>query len=165
MKKILKWTAIVLLIAFIVIQFIRPEKNRSNAASPYAIQNKYPVPQDVAKILEVACNDCHSNNTRYPWYAEIQPVGWWLKGHIDDGKRDLNFDEYLSYPPRRQYKRMEDLVSLVKKDAMPLNSYLWIHKDAKLDDKQKEALFTWANAVRDSMKANYPPDSLIRKAN
>ena len=74
--KIYKRILILLLIIFIGIQFIRPTKNKSGNISANDISTKYPVPDSVQAILKVACNDCHSNNTRYPWYAEIQPVAW-----------------------------------------------------------------------------------------
>ena len=162
-KKILRGTFWILLILFIAIQFYRPARNKATGPFANAIENKYPMPEEVKNILKASCNDCHSNNTVYPWYAEIQPVRWWLDGHITDGKRGLNFDEYLSYPIRKQYKRMADLNELVKKDEMPIKSYLWIHKYAKLNDQQKLSLANWANAIRDSIKSNYPPDSLVRK--
>lgn len=163
LKKILKRTLLVVLLAFIVIQFFRPAKNKATGPFANAIANKYPVPDDVKTILKASCNDCHSNNTVYPWYAEVQPFAWWLDGHIKDGKRGLNFDEFLSYPIRRQYKRLDDIKELVKKDEMPLKSFLWIHKYAKLSDQQKLTITDWATSLRDSIKANYPPDSLVRK--
>ncbi|HNH22632.1 MAG TPA: heme-binding domain-containing protein, partial [Ferruginibacter sp.] len=110
-----------------------------------------------------SCNDCHSNNTVYPWYAEVQPVAWWLNEHIEDGKKDLNFSEFASYRPRRQYKKLEEINELVKENEMPLNSYLWIHKDAKLSDQQKLTLANWVEATRDTLEARYPIDSLVRK--
>ena len=82
MKRILKKILIILLIIFILLQFIRPAKNKSEGVSPNDISTKYPVPDSVQAILKVACNDCHSNNTRYPWYAEIQPVVWLSLIHI-----------------------------------------------------------------------------------
>ena len=162
-KKILKRTFQVLLVIFIAIQFYRPARNKASGPFANAIENKYPMPADVQLILKTSCNDCHSNHTVYPWYAEIQPVRWWLDGHISEGKRGLNFDEYLSYSIRKQYKRMDDINELVKDDNMPLNSYLWIHKYAKLNDQQKSTISNWTNSVRDSIKANYPPDSLTGK--
>jgi len=161
LKKILKRTFLVLLLAFIVIQFFRPTKNKATGPFANDIANKYPMPEDVKTILKASCNDCHSNNTVYPWYAEVQPVAWWLDGHIKDGKRGLNFDEFLSYRIPKQYKRLNDINELVKKDEMPLNSYLWIHKYAKLNDQQKLTISNWVTSVRDSIKASYPPDSLI----
>ena len=160
LKKIL----IVLLVVLAIIQFFRPKRNVSEQKiSPNDITAVYTVPTDVQSILSKACNDCHSNNTRYPWYANIQPVAWWLDHHIKEGKRGLNFNEFSTYRIRKQYRRMEDIVDLVKKDEMPLASYTIIHTDAKLSDGEKQALTTWAEKIRDTMQAKYPVDSLIGK--
>ena len=163
MKRVFKRILIVLLIIFVLIQFIRPEKNKSEGMSPNDISTIYPVPDSIQTILKVACNDCHSNNTRYPWYAEIQPVTWWLNNHIVDGKKDLNFSEYTKYRIRKQYIKFEQIIELVKENAMPLASYTWIHKDAILSDREKQAIINWAEWNRDSIQAHYPPDSLRRK--
>lgn len=163
MKKFFKRLFLVLLLAFIVIQFFRPAKNKSGGISKNDITALYAVPQDVQTILKTSCYDCHSNNTVYPWYAEVQPVAWWLDDHVQDGKKDLNFSEFASYRPRRQYRKLEEINELVKENEMPLNSYLWIHKDAKLSDQQKLTLANWVIAVRDTMKTHYPIDSLERK--
>jgi hypothetical protein len=95
---------IALLLIFIVTQFIRPAKNKSGKIEATDITTKYIVPGDVQKILKASCYDCHSNNTVYPWYAELQPIGWWLSNHIDEGKRELNFSQFMSYPIGKQYK-------------------------------------------------------------
>ncbi len=163
MKKIFKRILIALLIIFIAIQFIRPAKNRSEGISANDISTKYPVPDSVQAILKVACYDCHSNNTRYPWYAEIQPVAWWLNNHIKDGKRGLNFSEFTSYRIKKQFHRLDDINKQVKKNEMPLSSYTLIHTDAKLTEGQKLAIAAWATSIRDSIKAHYPPDSLGKK--
>lgn len=163
LKKILKRTFQILLVAFIVIQFFRPAKNKAEVISKHDISTLYPVPENVLSILKTSCYDCHSNNTVYPWYAEVQPVAWWLDKHIQDGKKDLNFSEFADYRIRRQYKKLEEINELVKEGEMPLESYLWVHKDAKLDQQQKLLLATWVQSVRDTIKAAYPPDSLVRK--
>ena len=163
LKKILKRTFQILLLAFIVIQFFRPAKNKAESISNNDISKLYAVPEDVQIILKTSCYDCHSNNTRYPWYNNIQPVAWWLNNHIQDGKKDLNFSEFASYRIRRQYKKLEEINDLVKKDEMPLDSYLWIHKDAKLSEQHKLTLANWVQSVRDTIKASYPADSLERK--
>jgi hypothetical protein len=154
---------LVLLFALVVIQFIHPKKNKSKGAQPNYIGNVYPVPEDAKAILAKACNDCHSNNTRYPWYANFQPVHWWLNKHIVNGKKHINYDEYTNRPLRYQYHKMEETVEMVEDGKMPLNSYTWTHKDAKLTETEKNALKAWANGVMDSMKARYPIDSLERK--
>lgn len=162
--KIFKRILLILLIALLAIQFVRPAKNESTDKSKH-ISTLYAVPADVNTILTKACNDCHTNNTIYPWYAEVQPVTWWLDDHIKEGKSHLNFDEYSTYNLRRQYHKMEEVIEQVKEKEMPLNSYTWVHRDAKLTNDERVALTNWAQSVMDTMKAHYPIDSLIRKRN
>ncbi len=159
--KILKKILIALLCVFIVIQFFRPKKNRSAEITANHIYSMYPASPEVKAVLDKACNDCHSNNTKYPWYAQVQPVTWWLNNHIKDGKRHLNFSEFGASRIARQYKKLEECNEQVKEAEMPLNSYTWIHKNAILTDKEKETLAYWVNAIRDSIKAKYPADSLV----
>lgn len=154
-----------LLVALIIIQFIHPKKNKAEGSQPNYIGNNFTVPADVKTILEKACNDCHSNNSNYPWYANLQPVHWWMEKHIKDGKKHLNYDEYTNRPLRYQYHKMEETIEMIKEGEMPLNSYTWTHKDAKLSEEEKTKLISWAESVMDNMKSKYPIDSLVRKKN
>ena len=163
-KKIITRSLLVLLVVFILIQFFRPAKNIDLSSHfSHEISTKYPLPDSIQTILEKSCYDCHSNNTVYPWYASIQPAAWWLNSHIKEGKREINFSEFTSYPIRRQYKKLKDLIDQVKEDEMPLSSYTLIHRYAILSKPQQDALINWASGLRDSIKANYPPDSLVKK--
>jgi hypothetical protein len=152
-----------LLICLVIIQFIRPAKNTNTIDVSKQITAVAAVPENVNVILKKACNDCHSNNTNYPWYSNIQPVYFWLNDHIKEGKREINFDEFATYRLRRQYHKMEELIEQVKEGEMPLSSYTLIHKDAKLTDAEKGTLTGWAQGIMDSMKAKYPIDSLVKK--
>jgi hypothetical protein len=98
-------------------------------------------------ILDKACNDCHSNNTKYPWYSNFQPVAWWLDHHVDEGKGEINFDEFLTYPAKKARHKMEEVNEMVKEGEMPLNSYTWVHKDAVLTQAEKLVLAEWAVAT------------------
>ncbi len=158
-KKIL----LVLLIIFVVIQFIRPEKNIHPGPQPADISTLYPIPADVDSILSVACKDCHSNNTRYPWYNNIQPVAWFLANHVKDGKSSFNLNEFATYPLARQYDKIEEIKKQIDKGDMPLSSYTLIHKDAILSDAQKNKVVSWSENIRKEMEAKYPKDSLIRR--
>jgi len=158
LKKIL----IALLVVFIVIQFFRPEKNDSNDMT-YAITTKYEVPDEVEQIFSVACNDCHSNKTEYPWYANVQPVAWWLNDHITDGKRHLNFSEFTKSSIARQNHKLEETIEMVEKKEMPLESYTYmgLHAEANLTDEQREMIIDWAKDQMAYLEANYPADSLV----
>ena len=139
-----------LLLAFI--QFIRPAKNQSTLPSPGDIARHLPVPDSVAFLLKRSCYDCHSDNTVYPWYDNIQPVGWWLQYHVNHGKHSLNFSEFSTYTPERQAKKLTSISHLIRQDDMPLGSYLWIHKNAVLSPEEKDLLVHWADGAAAGIK-------------
>lgn len=90
-----------------------------------------------------ACFDCHSNQTRSPWYAKIAPISWWLKSHVDDGRRALNFSEW----DREQ--RTREIIETVQEGSMPPNYFTWfgLHSDAKLTPAEKTALVNGLEAT------------------
>ncbi len=159
-KKIL----IGLLVVLVVIQFFKPERNVSDDQT-YSVATKYKVPDDVAHILKVACNDCHSNKTEYPWYANIQPTAWWLAGHVNEGKRHLNFSNFTKLPVAVQNHKFDEIAEMVQKDKMPLESYTFfgLHPEAKLTEAEKNKIIDWANSQMSYLKATYPADSLVLK--
>jgi hypothetical protein len=159
MKKVLALSVVGLLV---VIQFIRPERNLSND-NTFHVSTRYAIPDGVKASLQAACNDCHSNSTRYPWYSNVQPVAWWLNSHVTEGKRHLNLSVFTSRPIAYQNHKFEEIVEMVEEGEMPLPSYtlLGLHAEARLTDAQRAELVTWAKSQMDTLKANYPPDSLV----
>jgi Haem-binding domain len=160
MRKIIRIILIILLAALVLIQFVRPPRNISEGINVNDISTKYTIPGDVEHILKTSCYDCHSNNTRYPWYWEIQPVTWFMNGHIAGAKRDLNFSAFSSYKIGKQYKLFDNINKEVKNGDMPLGSYTLIHRDAILNDTQKLVIANWTTLSRKEIENNYPPDSL-----
>ncbi len=160
----LKKVALVVLVVVVIIQFIQPAKNLSDD-NTYHISKKYPIPEEVNTILEVACNDCHSNKTRYPWYAKMQPSAWFLHNHVNEGKEHLNFSEFTNLSIARQNHKLEETIEMVEEKEMPLKSYTYfgLHKEANLSDKQRELLISWAREQMAMLKATYPADSLVLK--
>ncbi|MDN3669466.1 heme-binding domain-containing protein [Echinicola jeungdonensis] len=153
-----------LVIVLIIIQFFQPDKNESNDQKAN-ISTKYAISDEVSHILENACNDCHSNQTNYPFYAHVQPVGWWLNGHVEEGKEHLNFSEFTNLSIADQNHQFEEIVEVIEENEMPLESYtyLGLHPEASLSDKEKTSLITWAKEQMSYLKSNYPADSLKRK--
>lgn len=143
-NKILLGLAVVL----VVIQFIRPAKNLGATDAPTDITALYPTPPAVKAVLAKACYDCHSDHTRYPWYAEVQPVGWWLASHVNDGKRHLNFSQFGTYTAKRADHKLHACLELLDHHEMPLASYTLIHRDAILTAEETTALSDWITRVR-----------------
>jgi len=150
-----------LLIIVVAIQFVRPQKNISTRQSTNDIAAHFNVPDSVLTILKRSCYDCHSNNTVYPWYYTIQPVAWWMADHVNTGKKEVNFSEFASYTPKRQRHKLHEVIDQIKKDEMPMDSYLWIHHDARLSDEQKNQVVVWADSLKRfiEVKNNLPPET------
>lgn len=157
MKKVLLF----LLVVFIIIQLIRPARNMAQGPFPNDISVRYPMPENVHAILQKACYDCHSNNTTYPWYDQVQPVMWWVDNHIKDGKRHLNFNEFLTYRTARQYHKIEECMEAVEEGWMPLSSYTLMHRDADITGEERKIVYDWLATVKNTMISQYPTDSLV----
>jgi hypothetical protein len=164
MKKFIKVFLLSLLVLFVLIQFYpRGEKNQAASPATSDITAAYQVPADAQSILKTSCYDCHSNNTNYPWYSRIQPVALWLEDHIKEGKKELNFSEFATYRPSRQYKKFKEIAHEVEEGEMPLNSYIIIHRDAVLSEAQRTTLVSWAKNEMKGMESRFPVDSLVVK--
>ena len=136
-----------LLILFIAIQFYRPEKNKDETIPLTDFLTTANASESIATVIKNSCYDCHSNNTNYPWYAEIAPVSWWISGHVDHGKEELNFSEWSTFSVKRKNHKLDEMIELLEKREMPLETYLPLHPEAKLTDIQIKELTTWIKTL------------------
>lgn len=149
-KKILLF----ILAVFIAIQFIQPAHNTNAQLLATDITHTYRIPENVQMIFRKSCYDCHSNNTRYPWYVYIQPIGWFMARHIKKGKTNLNFSEFGTYSKRKQFNKLRAIETSIKEGTMPLTSYTLIHKDAKVTSGDKAVVNFWIRKTKDSLSIN-----------
>jgi hypothetical protein len=152
MKRKLQLAGVVVLAGLIAIQFFHPALNQSAGPGPNDIAARYPVPADVAALLRRACYDCHSNHTRYPWYAAVQPVGWFLAWHVNDGRRHLDFSEFAAYSAKRAKSKIGEVADEVDQRQMPLLSYRWLHPEARLTPEETRRLVAWAEGLQEDIK-------------
>jgi uncharacterized membrane protein len=153
MKKVLRYIALSLLAVLIAIQFVRSPRNAGVAEGTGSIIAAHKVPDDVRKILQRACYDCHSNSTKYPWYASVQPSAWWLAKHVREGKAELNFSEFATYDTKRTVRKLQAVADEVHERHMPLKSYLLMHAEAKLTDAEVALVATWAEDLADEIES------------
>ncbi len=136
---------------FVAIQFYQPKQNTSSSFDiGKNFANNYNVPPSVLNSLQIACYDCHSNNTKYLWYDYIQPARMFVENHIKNGKGELNFNEFASYSNRKQQSKLEAISKEIKSGDMPLNSYTLLHSEANLKEEEKEAIITWIDKTLNS---------------
>jgi hypothetical protein len=138
-------------IVSIAIQLFRPSHNKSYRVLDIDISKMVATSDSVLSILKNACYDCHSNNTDYPWYSNIQPTGWLMAYHIKKAKNQLNFSDFGFYSQRRQISKLEGIANSIKDNIMPLKSYKIMHKPAQLGTNEKILLINWAQQARDSL--------------
>lgn len=145
------------MVILVAIQFVQPARNQSVQAATGGIASVINVPENVQAILQNSCYDCHSNNTRYPWYATLQPGAWWMASHIKEGKAELNFDEFGNYSKRRQLSKLKAIQGSIEDESMPLPSYTVIHRSANLSETDQKLLNGWFEIARNeiSKENNY----------
>jgi len=151
--KILRWLVIVLACLFLVAQFIRPAKTNPPIDQMLALESRTGVTPQVTAILNRSCTDCHSNKTRWPWYANVAPVSWLVIDDVNEARQDMNFSEWGQYDARHQAGQLQQICREVKKGAMPLSSYTPLHPSTKLTPEDVKALCDWTNEARTRIAA------------
>ncbi|RKS03383.1 heme-binding domain-containing protein [Flavobacterium sp. 102] len=152
MKRKLKKVGIALFLVLIAIQFYQPALNqnpRQDYTNDFLITTN--APNNISKLIQASCYDCHSNNTNYPWYSYIQPARFFMESHIATGKENLNFNEWGNYSSRKQNNKLERIAKQIESNEMPLSSYTLIHKKAILTASQKKEVLDWINKTKDSI--------------
>jgi hypothetical protein len=154
-RKLLRWIVLVLAGLFVVMQLIRPARTNPPVDESRTISAHTQLTPEAAAILNRSCNDCHSNQTRWPWYTNVAPVSWFVINHVNDGRRDLNFSDWAQYSRREQEGLLRQICREVKSSMMPLNSYLRVHGDAKLSSDDVKALCDWTNAESQQLSQSF----------
>jgi len=148
MKKIL----IGLLVVLVAIQFFQIDKTNPVADEKLDFLVMNNTSPEIATQIKASCYDCHSNQSVYPAYTYVQPVGWFVKNHIEEGKEHLNFSEFGNYSAKKQAHKLEESYEMIEKGEMPLSSYTILHKEAVLDEAQQTALINYFKEIEKGIK-------------
>jgi hypothetical protein len=145
-KKILKRVLLVILLVFIGLQFTSPSLKNPPVEAGHDLMATNSPPPEVAALLRRACYDCHSHETRWPWYARVSPVSNWIVKHMTEGRNELNFSEWSHEDAYRAGEDMAKIAEEVQEKKMPLPSYTWMgmHPEARLTEEERGRLVKWA---------------------
>ncbi len=151
-----------------MLQLFQPDRNTSSENLKSDLANHYRMPDTVENLLNTICYDCHSNNTDYPWFINVQPIGWYMQSKVTKGKQHLNFSEFGNLPKEKAMRKLEELIYEMKNNIMPLKAYKWYNHTADLSEAQRKSISDWAADLRtqigkDSLGA-LNKDSLTLKA-
>lgn len=140
---VLRGAAYVVLVAAAGAQFVRPARTNPPAGASRTLFARSAVPPAAAAVLERACRDCHSNDTRWPWYSNIAPVSWLVIDHVNHGRRHFNYSDWARYEPDEAARLIKNSCDLARKGSMPMPQYVWMHSEARLTAQDIEALCSW----------------------
>lgn len=150
MKRRIKNVIKVCVLTIVLIQFFQPARNINTGQDlKLDFTQIYKVPKNIESTLQNSCYDCHSNNTRYPWYSRIQPGAWLMANHIKEGKSELNFSVFGNYSQRKSKSKLKEMANQIKENEMPLTSYTLLHQNAILSKNQREELINWIESTID----------------
>ncbi len=143
MKKTIRYILYAMAGIFVIMQFFRIDKSvpEYNTANDFLTISQ--APAEVASLMRAACYDCHSYQTKYPWYANVAPASWWLKQHINEGREHINYSLYGTLPMDDREEVVEETGEAVTEGWMPLKSYKWNHPEARLTDAQRRMIGDW----------------------
>ncbi len=144
MGKRIKLVGLGLIAVLILLQFFQPERNIAPLDPELDMLELLVLPEPMTDLIRNACYDCHSNQTVYPWYSRISPVSLYLNKHIVKGKEDLNFSDYGLLDKADKIGAFADFCDVLDAGTMPLQSYMLIHKDARLTQEERENLCNWS---------------------
>jgi len=131
----------------ILAQFIRIDKTNPESIPALGIIEVESAGPDIAAMLKASCYDCHSNESKYPWYTNVAPVSWWIKNHINSARGSLNFSEWANYSPQEKTDHANEAALKVEKKWMPISSYKIAHPEGRLSDEQVVVLSNWFKKV------------------
>jgi len=137
----LRIVLIVVAVAVVAIQLVPVD--RSNPP----VTGEVEAPAAVVEVLRTSCYDCHSHETRWPWYAYVAPVSWLVAEDVEHGREHVNFSTWAEDDAEEQAEHLEEIWEEVEEGKMPLKKYLLLHGDARLTDAGRDVLRSWTAAA------------------
>jgi hypothetical protein len=147
MKKWIKRSFFIIIGILAVIQVVRPARTNPVSNPNEHIKAVLPLHPEVEATFSRACNDCHSNNTVWPWYSNVAPVSWLVVSDVREGREKLNFSTWAAYGREKQQKLLGKICEEVKEGEMPEIQYTLMHPRARLNDGERRAVCAWTSAL------------------
>jgi hypothetical protein len=151
MRKKLKWIFGALAVAFGLLQFTNPPRTNPPVANDLMATNA--PPPEISAMLHAACYDCHSSETKWPWYGHVAPMSWLIADDVNEGRKNLNLSDWPANDPKRAAKKLEAMSEEIDYREMPPKKYSAIHVDARLTDAGRKELTDWLDAEAARLKA------------
>jgi len=130
-----------LIVVFVLLQFTNPARTNPPVIHDFLAATM--PPPDINGMFHRACYDCHSYETKWPWYSHIAPVSWLIVDDVEGGRRHVDFSNWPVNDPARAAKRLEDASEELGYNEMPPAKYKLIHVGARLTAAERQQLIQW----------------------
>jgi hypothetical protein len=143
-----KRAAIATVFLLLAIQLVPVNRSNPTVDQSRPIYTTLPVPNSVKAVFERSCEDCHSNQTAWPWYSYVAPVSWVVAHDVHEGRKKMNFSEWGSYSAQRKEDRLEEICEQVTNADMPDRKYAIFHRSARPTSQERDAVCQWTEDSR-----------------
>lgn len=137
-----------LLVLLIAVQFFPVDRRNPSADPSKSINVTERLPLTVQTVFRGSCVNCHSYQTRWPWYSYLAPASWIIARDVREGRKKMNFSEWGSYSAEKREQKLEEICEQVTNGDMPDPKYLFFHRRARPTQQQREAVCEWTEASR-----------------
>ena len=131
------------MISLLAIQLVPIERDNP------PVEEEVAAPPAVREILRRSCYDCHSNETRWPWYSYVAPVSWLVADDVHHARGHMNFSTWNDYDEEERVDHLEEAWEMVEDGEMPLWFYVLLHPEAELNEADKQAIHNWVVLMTD----------------
>jgi len=145
MKNLLRLVVLAWVGVLLAIQLIRPARTNPPTDRSRTLTASMTVPPPALAVLERSCRDCHSNDTRWPWYSNVAPMSWMVIDHVNSGRRHFNYSDWASHAPDKSRKILQDICDETRAGSMPIGLYTFLHRDARLTAADVNTLCAWTS--------------------
>jgi Haem-binding domain len=156
MPRWLKRAGLATLVVLVVIQFIPVDRTNPAVDPAKTIFAAGIVPDDVSAILRRSCQDCHSDETRWPWYSHVAPVSWLVASDVHGAREQLNLSRWGVYKDSRKDDKLEEMCKQLQQGEMPDRKYTLIHASARMNGAERGLVCRWTEEARKGLSLQAP---------
>lgn len=142
-----------LIVLLLLSQVVRPAKTNPPVDPTRTIQTLTRMTPEVDAILKRSCNDCHSYETKWPWYSHVAPASWLVVYDVNEGREHLSLSDWASYSRKRAIHLLDEMDEQIRKGDMPLGKYVILHPGAALSETDRSILLTWAREEKKRLES------------
>ena len=144
-RRFVRRTTVALIGGALAIQLARPARTNPPTDPARTMKAIALVTPEADAVLKRACRDCHSNDTRWPWYSNVAPISWFVIDHVNHGRRHFNYSDWAEYDHDQVPRLLKNMCTMTRKGEMPIASYRWLHPEARITDRDIVELCEWTD--------------------